>query len=508
MLGALTIGPVTAADRNDTTGFRPRTGFVTVPRGTLTIRVVMTATKYAGAYNDGYLDNVSLMLSSAPPTPVLGKVVNVAPVSGLVLIKPPRGRSLDDAFDPALPVLPALAKGQGFVALTAARQVPNGSQVDARAGTLQVTTATNRRHVTQIATLSGALFSLSQSRARREKGLTVFALLEGDFPGAPAYRSCGAHAAPDGSGPGAGAASVSPTVLQTLHARDRHGRFGTRGRYSSATVRGTVWDTVDRCDGTLTVVKRGTVRVTDFRRKLTITVHAGKRYLSQSTVATASARSEVSMGATAQLLQNNEAYAAGFDHAGMAARPAMKVAIVTCMDARVDPARLLGLEVGDAHVIRNAGGVVTDDAIRSLSISQHHLGTEEIILVHHTDCGMLTFTDEEFAQARELSQGQRPPWQARTFTNLEEDVRDSIRLVLENPFIPRKESVRGFVYEVETGRVRARLPEGAATNRTRSHGRTLNRIVCPNKCRGSRSSPCSSSPIWWATTSSRRNGRR
>jgi carbonic anhydrase len=160
------------------------------------------------------------------------------------------------------------------------------------------------------------------------------------------------------------------------------------------------------------------------------------------------------MNATARLLSNNEAYAASFDQAGLTAPPTMKVAIVTCMDARIDPARMLGFAAGHAHVIRNAGGVVTDDVIRSLSISQHHLGTEEIVLVHHTDCGLLTFSDEEFAGARELSRGMRPPWAARTFVDLEQDVRDGIRLLVESPFIPRKDSVRGFVYEVETGRVR------------------------------------------------------
>jgi carbonic anhydrase len=160
------------------------------------------------------------------------------------------------------------------------------------------------------------------------------------------------------------------------------------------------------------------------------------------------------MSATAQLLHNNEEYAAEFEHGALAAPPAMKVAIVTCMDARLDPARALGIEPGDAHVIRNAGGVVTDDVIRSLSISQHELGTQEVILLHHTRCGMQTLTDEDFARARELSTGQLPPWPVRAFSDLEEDVRESIQRVTESPFIPRKQSVRGFVYEVESGRVR------------------------------------------------------
>jgi carbonic anhydrase len=124
------------------------------------------------------------------------------------------------------------------------------------------------------------------------------------------------------------------------------------------------------------------------------------------------------------------------------------------MDARLDPARVLGLEEGDAHVIRNAGGVLTDDAVRSLAISQNLLGTEEIVLIHHTDCGMLTFTDDEFADRLEAETGSRPHWRAHTFESLEGDVREAIAAIRENPFIPRTDKVRGFVYEVETGRLR------------------------------------------------------
>jgi carbonic anhydrase len=160
------------------------------------------------------------------------------------------------------------------------------------------------------------------------------------------------------------------------------------------------------------------------------------------------------MSVTDELLQNNEAYASGFDKGDLPMPPASKVAVVACMDARLDPARALGLGEGDAHVIRNAGGVITDDEIRSLAISQHLLGTEEIILIHHTDCGMLTFKDEEFTSRLEQEAGQRPEWSPRAFGDLEQDVRDSIRRIQESPFIPRKENVRGFVYEVETGRLR------------------------------------------------------
>jgi carbonic anhydrase len=160
------------------------------------------------------------------------------------------------------------------------------------------------------------------------------------------------------------------------------------------------------------------------------------------------------MTATDELLRRAESYARGFARGHLSSRPSMKVAVVACMDARLNLFGLLGLAEGDAHVIRNAGGVITDDEIRSLAISQHLLGTEEIILIHHTDCGMLTFTDEDFAARLEQDAGKRPEWSARAFGDLEDDVRDGIRRIGESPFIPRKHSVRGFVYEVETGRLR------------------------------------------------------
>ena len=160
------------------------------------------------------------------------------------------------------------------------------------------------------------------------------------------------------------------------------------------------------------------------------------------------------MSTTDELLKNNEAYAADFDKGDLPLPPGKKVAIVACMDARLHPTKALGLEEGDAHVIRNAGGVITDDEIRSLAISQNLLGTEEIILIHHTDCGMLTFTDEQFKSQLEESTGQRPDWDSEAFPDLEGDVRDSLKRVNDSPFIPNKESVRGFVYEVETGKLR------------------------------------------------------
>ncbi|MDX6594005.1 MAG: carbonic anhydrase [Gaiellales bacterium] len=160
------------------------------------------------------------------------------------------------------------------------------------------------------------------------------------------------------------------------------------------------------------------------------------------------------MSTTDDLLQNSRAYADQFDKGDLPLPPAKRVAVVACMDARLDPARVLGFEEGDAHVIRNAGGVVTDDEIRSLSISQHLLGTEEIILIHHTDCGMLTFNDEQFASQLESETGERPNWEARSFTSIEDDVRDNLQRIKDSPFVPRTDSVRGFIYEVETGKLR------------------------------------------------------
>ncbi|HEY5428512.1 MAG TPA: carbonic anhydrase [Solirubrobacteraceae bacterium] len=160
------------------------------------------------------------------------------------------------------------------------------------------------------------------------------------------------------------------------------------------------------------------------------------------------------MSATDKLLANNESYAASFAKADLPMPPGAKVAVVACMDARLSVYGALGLSEGDAHVIRNAGGVVTDDAIRSLAISQRLLGTEEIILIHHTDCGMLTFTDDAFRASIEQDTGIKPAWAAEAFGDLDADVRQSIARIKASPFIPRKDAVRGFVYEVETGRLR------------------------------------------------------
>lgn len=158
------------------------------------------------------------------------------------------------------------------------------------------------------------------------------------------------------------------------------------------------------------------------------------------------------MTVTDELLKNNEAYAASF--AGpLPLPPAKQIAIVACMDARIDVYRVLGLQEGEAHVIRNAGGVITEDEIRSLAISQRLLGTKEIVLIHHTDCGMLTFTDDGFKSSIEEETGIRPPWAAEAFPDEAADVVQSIRRIVASPFIPLTESVRGFVFDVATGKL-------------------------------------------------------
>ena len=158
------------------------------------------------------------------------------------------------------------------------------------------------------------------------------------------------------------------------------------------------------------------------------------------------------MSATDELLANNQRYADGFT-GPLPLPPAKGVAVVACMDARLNLYALLGLEEGQAHVIRNAGGAVTDDGIRSLAISQRLLGTREIILIHHTDCGMLTFTDDDFKAAIQADTGIKPAWSAEAFSDLDADVRQSIARIKASPFIPQKDSVRGFVFDVATGKL-------------------------------------------------------
>jgi carbonic anhydrase len=159
------------------------------------------------------------------------------------------------------------------------------------------------------------------------------------------------------------------------------------------------------------------------------------------------------MSVTDEVLRNAEQYASSFDKGDLPMPPGRKLAVVACMDARLIPTRVLGLNEGDAHIIRNAGGVVTDDTIRSLAISQRLLGTEEIILIHHTDCGMLTFNDDDFKRSIQEETGIKPAWAAEAFGDVDEDVRQSMARIQSSPFVPKK-NVRGFVYEVESGRLR------------------------------------------------------
>jgi len=159
------------------------------------------------------------------------------------------------------------------------------------------------------------------------------------------------------------------------------------------------------------------------------------------------------MTVTDELLDNAKRYEQSFDKGDLPIPPAKKVAVVACMDARLIPTRVLGLDEGDAHVIRNAGGIITDDEIRSLAISQNLLGTEEVIVLHHTDCGMLTFTDDQFKTRMRDATGQEPSWDCGTFSDLDENVRESIRRIGDSPFIPHK-NVRGFVFDVADGSLR------------------------------------------------------
>jgi hypothetical protein len=197
-----------------------------------------------------------------------------------VFVKPPPGATLAAAPRAwAAQALGSLVKGQGFIPLTEARQLPIGTEIDARQGTLKLTTASDRKHKTYSGSFQSGLFKTLQSRDRRQRGLTTLQLLEGAFPGAPSYTDC-ASIGKTGAATTA-ARKLSKHLLQQLHA-NVHGRFRTRGRYSAATVRGTNYTVSDRCDGTLTRVQRGTVVVTDFRRHINITVHTGKSYLARA----------------------------------------------------------------------------------------------------------------------------------------------------------------------------------------------------------------------------------
>ena len=164
------------------------------------------------------------------------------------------------------------------------------------------------------------------------------------------------------------------------------------------------------------------------------------------------------MTVTDEALNNNARYAENFEKGGLPLPPACNLAVVACMDARLDVHKILGLEEGDAHVIRNAGGVVSDDAIRSLVISQRLLGTREIVLIHHTDCGMLTFRDDDVKDTIEADTGLRPAFALEAFGDLEQDVRQSMTRIQANPFIPHKDQVRGFIYDCATGRLNEVAP--------------------------------------------------
>jgi len=156
---------------------------------------------------------------------------------------------------------------------------------------------------------------------------------------------------------------------------------------------------------------------------------------------------------TDELLENNAEYAEHYQGAGGSPQPVKKVAILACMDARILPSRALGLKEGDAHIIRNAGGVVTDDAIRSLAISQHMLGTEEILVIQHTDCGLLKASDDEITARLEEHAGERPPFRSHAFEDLEQNLRESVAALKESPFLLETTQIRGFVFDVETGRL-------------------------------------------------------
>jgi carbonic anhydrase len=158
------------------------------------------------------------------------------------------------------------------------------------------------------------------------------------------------------------------------------------------------------------------------------------------------------MSVTDELLANNAKYAEDFS-GPLPLPPSKGVAVVACMDARLNVYGVLGLQEGEAHVIRNAGGVVTDDEIRSLTISQRLLGTSEIILIHHTDCGMLTFTDDAFKKSIQDETGIKPEWAAESFSDLDDDVRQSIARIKASPFVPKKDAIRGFVFDVATGKL-------------------------------------------------------
>ena len=170
----------------------------------------------------------------------------------------------------------------------------------------------------------------------------------------------------------------------------------------------------------------------------------------------------MTVSVTDELLANNARYAETFS-GPLPLPPSKRLAVVACMDARLNIYAILGLAEGEAHVIRNAGGVITDDEIRSLAISQRLLGTEEIILIHHTDCGMLTFTDDDFRRQVQDETGIKPEWAAEAFSDLDTDVRQSIARIKASPFVPKTDAIRGFVFDVANGKLREVAPASLTT---------------------------------------------
>jgi hypothetical protein len=249
----------------------PATLIGLVPNAVYHVRLV--ATNSAGTV-DGPDQVFRTAEDPSPPPPTIATTFNIAPVSGRVFIQLP-----DDAH--AASAARGPAKGAGFEPLTEARQLPFGTKVDSRAGSLQLLTATGHIGKPQAGTFGGAVFGLSQKKRGRQKGLTTVSLLDGAVAGAPSYAGCSAHAAVDGLT--ATAAHAPPKVLQTLHARDHNGAFRTTGRYAAGTVRGTVWSMSDRCDGTLTAVSRGIVDVTVFATRQVVAVHAHHSLLARAT---------------------------------------------------------------------------------------------------------------------------------------------------------------------------------------------------------------------------------
>jgi len=160
-----------------------------------------------------------------------------------------------------------------------------------------------------------------------------------------------------------------------------------------------------------------------------------------------------------RLLHNNKSFAEHYAHGHLDVRPSLRLAVVTCMDSRLDVFAALGLEDGQAHILRNAGGVITDDVIRSLAISQRRLGTEQIVLIHHTDCGLQLITDDGFRAELQEATGMAPSFAIESFTDVDEDVRQSINRVRRSPFLPHRDRVRGFVYDVDTGVLREVFPD-------------------------------------------------